>query len=286
MRLILINKVICYNAQFYLTIFMKNIILLLLILFLSACNEQKAQQLPESEVIAVVGDQSVTVDLLDAFLVANGIAKADDKVVGQALEKLIEEVAIANIANKKKLVLTKEQLNTFKYLQIRAMANNAKKDYLANNEITDEDIKKEYDQANKQAGGIQFHVHHVLYKDEVQAIKLLENIKTAEQYKVFETDYLQQNPKMKGIGDLGWVTLGQLPKSFRDQLPLMQENTVLNKVLSSKYGAHIVYLQGVRKLEAPKLEDVKEGIVRSIKTKKLSKFSQLAKAKAHVIIKE
>ena len=286
MRLILINKAICYNAGFYLTIFMKNILLILLILFLYACNEQNTQQLPESEVIAVVGDQTVTADLLDAYLRANGIIKPDDKTIDQALEKLIEEVAIANIGNKKKIVMTTEQLNTLKYLQIKTMANNAKQDYLSNNEITDEDIKKEYDQANKQTGGVQFHVHHVLYKDEIQAIKLLENIKTVEDYKKHESTYLQENSKMRGVGDLGWVTLGQLPKNLREELPLMQENTVLNKVVTSEYGAHIVYLEAVRKLQVPKLEEVKQGIIRSIKAKKLSKFSQLAKAKAHVIIKE
>ena len=286
MRIILINKAICYNVQFYLTIFMKNILLILPLLFLYSCDEQNTQQLPESEVIAVVGDQTVTADLLDAYLRANGLRKDDKKTTDQALKKLIEEVAIANIANKKKLVMTTEQLYTLKYLQIKSMANNAKQDYLLNNEITDEDIKKEYDQANKQAGGVQFHVHHVLYKDEVQAIKLLENIKSVEDYKTHESTYLQENPKMRGVGDLGWVTLGQLPKNLREELPIMQENTVLSKVVTSEYGAHIVYLEAIRKLQAPKFEEVKQGIIRSIKTKKLSKFSQLAKAKAHVIIKE
>ncbi|MBL4773501.1 MAG: peptidyl-prolyl cis-trans isomerase [Alcanivoracaceae bacterium] len=265
---------------------MKNIVLVFLIFSLFSCNEQKSQQLPESEVIAVVGNEVVTADLLKAYLQANGIFNADENITNRSLDTLIEEVAMANIATKKKLPLTTKQLNTLKYLQLRSMANNAKQDYLLDNIVTEAEIHQEYNKANKQTGGIQFHVHHLLYKDEVQAIKEHEKITSVDDYSALEQAFLQENPNMKGVGDLGWVTLGQLPKSFREVLPASKENTVLNQVLNSKFGAHIVFLEAVRTLQPPKFEDVKQGIVKSIKAKKISKFIQLAKAKAHVIIKE
>ena len=112
---------------------MKNFVLILFVLALLSCQQQKAQELPESEVIAVVGKEIVTADLLQAYLKANGLADSDEKIINQALDKLIEEVAVANIATKKQLPMTADQLNALKYLQIRSMANNAKQDYLLDN---------------------------------------------------------------------------------------------------------------------------------------------------------
>lgn len=265
---------------------MRNITLVFLIFTLFSCNQQKEQQLPESEVIAVVGNEVVTTDLLKAFLQANGISNADEKIVNKALDTLIEELALANIASKKKLLMTTEQLNTLKYLRLKSMANNARGDYLLDNVITEAEILREYSKANKQTGGIQFHVHHLLYKDEIQAIKQHEKIQSVDDYIALEKVFLQENVNMRGVGDIGWVTLGQLPKSFREVLPSSQEDTVISDVLNSQFGAHIVYLEAIRSLKPPKLEDVKPGIIQSLKAKKLSKFSQLAIAKAHVIIKE
>jgi peptidyl-prolyl cis-trans isomerase C len=265
---------------------MKKILLAFIILTLVACNNQQSQQLPESEIIAVVAEEAVTADLLNAFLSANGVSNADKETVNKALEALIEEIAMAKIATKKKLPLSREQLNTLKYLQLKSMANNAKQNYLLENKITEEEIQQEYNNTNKNTGGIQFHVHHLLYKDEIQAIKTIDTISSSEAYKAEEKKYLSENPNMRNVGDLGWVTLGQLPESFRDVLPITAENTVIDKVLNSRFGAHIVYLEATRTLQPPKLEDVKQGIIQTLKAKKISKFSQLAKAKAHVIIKE
>ena len=265
---------------------MKPLLLLLLTFGLISCNKQSAQELPESVVVAVVGDEAITTDLLKAYLTANGINQANDAILNTALDKLIEEIAMANIAKKKQLKISGDELNTLKYLKLKSLANAAKQDYLLDNVITNEEIKTQYDTVNNQVGGIEFHVHHLLFKDEVEAIKLLDNIKSVDDYKASETLYLSKNPKMRNVGDLGWVTLGQLPKSFREVLPQQKENSVLSQVLNSKFGAHVVYLEGIRKLQPPKFEDVKDGIIQSLKTKRISKFAQLAKAKAHVIIKE
>jgi len=265
---------------------MKALLILLLTFTLISCNQQQTQQLPKSDVIAVVGDEQITADLLKAFLLANGISDTDGAVLNKALDRLIEDVAIAQIAKKKQLPLTTEQLNTMEYLRIKAFSNNAKKDYLLNNIVTEEEIQTEYAMVNELTGGFQYHVRHIMFKDEVEAIKMLDSIKSVDEYKQQETVYLQKNPKLSGVGDLGWVTMGQLPKSFREVLINTAENTLIRQVINSNFGAHVVYLQGIKAIETPKIDDVRLGIIKTIKNKKLSKLSQLAQAKAHVDIKE
>ena len=264
----------------------KNLILLLLALSLFACNQQSEQKLPDSPAVAVVGDFVITADLLKAYLIANGIKNADEATTKQAMENLINEVAVANIAKKNKLSLAPEQLNTIEYLKIRALADVAKKDYLAKNKVTENEITQEYQNGSKQIGDKEYHLHLLMYQDEVQAIKELEKLNTKEDYLALESTFKKDNPNIRGVGDLGWVKLPQLPKSFRDVLPQLKPQTLYKKVLNSKYGAHIIYLEDIRGIVPPKLEDVRQGIVKTLEAKKVSKFTQLAKAKAHVKVKE
>ena len=275
-----------YNGIFSTILTMKKLLIILFIFNLSACNNQQDQQLPLSQAVAIVGGQTVTVDLLNAFLLANGVSQPDEATLKVALEKLAEEVAIANIASKKEIDLTREQLNTLEYLRIKSMASNARKDYLSTNEITEAEIQDEYDKVNSQMGGKEYRLHHLLYKDEVQAIKQRETIKSVEDYKVLEYSFMQENPNNKGVGDIGWVSLTQLPKGISEVLPTMADNTLLTDVVNTQFGAHIVYLEATRSLQPPKLEEVKPGIIKSLQAKKLSKFSQLARAKARIEIKK
>ncbi len=262
------------------------ILLTILTLSLFACNQQEEQKPPDSPAIAVVGDSIISADLLKAYLLANGIKNPDEKTTEQAMENLINEVAVANIAKKNKLSPTPEQLNTIEYLKIRAFADAAKQDYLKKNKVTDQEISNEYKNGSKQSGNKEYHLHLLMYQDEVQAIKELDKLKTKEDYLALEKSFKQENPNIRGVGDLGWVKIPQLPKSFRSVLPQLKPETLYKKVLISKYGAHIIYLEEVRALKPPKLEDVRSGIIKTLEAKKISKFVQLAKAKARVKIKE
>lgn len=265
---------------------MKLLLLPLLFLTILSCDQQKQQELPRSQILATVGEEKITADLLKAFLKANGIKDPDEAIIKKALSSLIKEVAVANVAHKNKTPMSAAQLNAIKYMRIKSLSNNAIKQHLLDNAVTEAEIKNEYDQANKKTGGLEYHVRHMLFKDEVQAIKKLETIRSPEDYNTQEALFLQENSSMRGVGNLGWVTLGQLPKGFKVPLTQIKDNTVFQQVINSRFGAHILYLQETRKLQPPKLEDVKDGIIKTIEASKASKFSQLAKAKGRVVLKK
>ena len=264
---------------------MKYILIVLCSFFLQGCNNQ-TDELPDSKTIAVVGDKIVTADMYQAFLQANGISNPDKALAKQAFDKLVDEVALANRAEQEKLTLTTLQLNTLKYLRIKSQANNAAMAYLKKNEVTQQEIEKEYNQANKNSGAVQYHVHHLLFKDEVEAIKQRDKLNSVSDYLAYEKTYLSSKSQSKNMGDLGWVNLTQLPKEFAKALKTAQEGQVLTDVVNSQFGAHIVYLEEKRPLQPPPLESVKAGIIKTLKAKKLSKYTQLARAKAHVKVSE
>ncbi len=269
---------------------MKYPLLFLLSLALLACQGSPGDQQTTAqtgEVIAVVNDEPVTTDLLKAYLKANGIAKSDEVTLNKGLEGLIAEMAMAREAQKKKLPLTPDQVNTLQYLHLRAMATNALSDYLKNHPIEDKDLRAEYNKIIKNTGGQEYHVHHLLFADEVQAQKLAEDIAAGKTtFAEAEKKYLAENTARRNVGDLGWVNLSQLPKGFRQVLPGMKPGQVYPKAVASEYGGHVLFLEDTRQLQPPPFEEVKAGIERSLRQKQVDKYRQLARAKARVAIKE
>ncbi len=269
---------------------MKVLIVSMLVLSLVACQKDSANPATPAqtgEVIAIVNDEPVTSDLLKAYLQANGITQTNEVTLNKALEGLIAEMAMAREAQKKKLPLTPEQLNTLQYLHVRAMAANAMSDYLKSHPLEEKDLRAEYNKIVKNTGGQEYHVHHLLFADEVEAQKLAADIKSGDiTFAEAEKRYLAENSNRRNVGDLGWVNLSQLPKSFRKILPSMKPGEVYPQAVASKYGAHVVFLEDTRKLTAPPFDEVKAGIERSLRQKQLDKYRQLARAKARVAIKE
>jgi len=254
----------------------------LFLLFLSACSQNNdSNSLPKSRVLAVVGDQNVTQGLLDAFMKSNAIKPSSDTQVALALDALIGEVAMSNISAKKKIPLSEEQLNMIYYLKLRAHSQNAQRDYISTNPISTEETQREYDTIKKSTGAHEYYVHHMLFDDEVEAIKALESVTESGDYFSQEQLYLQSSNKT-GVGELGWVNLKQLPQSFGEILPQTEENTVIPNVVQSQFGAHVIFLKEKRPFTPPSFEEVKDGIIKSLKAKQLSKFKQISIAKAKV----
>jgi peptidyl-prolyl cis-trans isomerase C len=259
-------------------------IALLSFIFLISCQQSQETQLPESKVLAVVGESAVTEDMFKAFLKANGVVNPSEEIAARALDQLIDEVAMANIAIKKELKLSAEQLNALNYLKIRAHSQNAQLDYVKANPISDEEIKAEYEGASAVTGGFEYKIHHMQFVDEVQAINVLEQITSGDDYLLQQAAYLETTT-FKNVGELGWVNLKQLPESFAQSMLVAEKDQVLKDVVKSQFGAHVVYVEDIRPLTPPAFEDVKEGIISSLKAKKASKFKQLARAKSKVMLR-
>ncbi len=265
----------------------KAVIIGVLACFLFACKQQNKDDIQDnSEVLAVVGNQPITARFFEAYLGATGVQNPDASQRAKYLDELITEMTLAHYAETQNIALSEDQKLSLRYLHMRSLANSALQHYLKQNPLTEEEIQNEYERVKAQTGGVEYRVHHLLYKDEVQAVRSLDAIRAGTDYAELEAQYLQDNAGINNIGDLGWVNLNQVPESFRAVLPGMQKNSVYPQVLVSQFGAHVLYLEDVRAFEPPSLESVREGISSALKNRLMSKFRQLTRAKANVVIKD
>lgn len=265
---------------------MRLVTIILLAFFISACQQQDENIQDDSQILVIVGEQNISRNNLKAFMSVNGILNPTQTQMASALEDLISELSLAHFAEKQNLSLSTDQLMKIDYLKSKAYADIAIKDYIAQNPISDAEVKKEYDRVTRESRGLQFKVRHLLYKDEVEAVKMLDTINAGLEYQQAEAQYLAQRGNVKNVGDIGWLVLAQLPESFRRILPGMKTGTVHQKAIVSQFGAHVLFLEDKRKLEPPSLELAKAGIVQTLTNRKIDKFKQLTRAKAKVLIVE
>ncbi len=264
----------------------KFIWLLITLLSLMACNQQSTDESIEddSKLLAAVGEYQVTEAYLSAFLRSQGLTQPTEQQQEQALETLVKQLSLAHHAHKNGLKLTQQQAFEIKQAKQLALAQVAIEQHLTDNPITDEDLKAEYKRISDELKGEEFHVRHLLYQDEAEALQVLDEINGSGDYLTAEKAYLSANPSTKNVGDLGWVNIMQVPEVFRKPLQTMQADTFHPHTLISQFGAHILYLDDKRPLVAPEFTEVEAGIRQTLRQRKIDRYQQLMviKSKAKI----
>lgn len=263
---------------------MKNVVVCLLLLFLMACQNQPAV-VDDSKVLAQVGEFVITENLLETVISGQGVQNPTADQKQQVMQRLIDELAMAHQAKVKKLQPSAKQMAWLQYQQWKLQSQLALNQYLEANPVTESMIEAEYEKVVAETQGMSFHVRHMLYKDQSDAVTALDQILAGEvSYEQAEQAYLAAHPKMRNVGDIGWVNLKQLPAAFAEPLQQMSQDQTHDQVVLSRFGAHVIFLKDKRQSEPPSLEQSRGGIKQALEQKAINRFKQLAQAKAKIKI--
>lgn len=262
---------------------MRVFIILFLLMALGACQETDNQQIADdSRALVTVNESPITERAVQVFLLNQGIEQPSEEQLNQAVTQLTEQQLFIDYADKQGIQLDSQQQMALRQLQNQALVQQVLKTYVSKNPISEADIKEEYNKVTAEIKGQLFHVHHLLYRDETDAIEMLDMIKAGLAFKAAEADYLKSHQTMKNVGDIGWVNLRQVPESFAKPLESLTPDSVYNQPVISSFGAHLIYLEAKKKSEPPSFDKAKAGIERSLQQKKVDRFKQLLRAKADI----
>lgn len=253
--------------------------------FLFACQQTEQVEKIEdnSKVLAQVGDKKITEQYLQAVFMAEGIQDPSVEQKAKRLDQLLTQAALANQFEKDKLAINAKQRYILDYLKLKTQAELSIENFMQIKPVTEQELSDEYNRVVKEAGQNQYLVHHLLYADELEAVRVLDAIDSVESYLEKQKDHLSQlDGHASNVGQLGWVSLPQLPKKFRKILPTMTPGSIHKEVVNSQFGAHIIYLEDVRPMETPSFEASKEGLKKTLEKRKLDKYLQLLKIKADI----
>ena len=146
-------------------------------------------------------------------------------------------------------------------LRQRLVVQRVMRDYQEAPVLTDDDVRKYYDQNQRLFSGAQIHAAHILVKDEALAKDLRAQLDAApEKFEdLAKTNSVDTATAARG-GDLGFFGQGRMVAEFERAAFALDEPGDLSPVVQTPFGFHIIKLLERKEGPSKPFDDVKERI--------------------------
>lgn len=205
-------------------------------------------------------------------------ATHDFTVNGQTVSKAQQEALIRQytdrgqvrtpqLENQVRMLLTRDQVLLQKAKKdklaerddVRRMVENAEKnilmstvinDWIAKNPVTEDAVRKAFDENHARWGDKEVLVRHILVKDKKTADSLLRRIKKGEDFaKLAQENSIDTEQNRANGGLIDWNSPKVFEEDFASSFAKLKVGQVTSKPVQTNLGWHIVKLEGSRKAE-------------------------------------
>lgn len=239
------------------------------------------------EPVAVVNGKPISLKTYDFYLRQLQAERPNANLAGNrqlVINELVNRELLYQDAMKKKLDKDPEVAFALEQIRMNTMiqANVAK--IAEGLKITDEVLKKEYDEKIAKADISEYKARHILLKTEDEAKAV---IKELDKGAVFSDVAKAKSTGPTGPegGDLGWFKAGQMVPPFAQALKQMKKGTYSKTPVQTQFGWHVILLEDTRKATPPKFEDVKPQLANMMRGQQINSYIQNLRTKAKVEIK-
>ncbi|MFM0054627.1 peptidylprolyl isomerase [Paraburkholderia phytofirmans] len=147
-------------------------------------------------------------------------------------------------------------------------------DFVKNNTPSDAEVTARYNALIKDAGGKEYHLHHILVDNEQQAKDLIAKIKAGASFEDLAKQFSKDPGSGKNGGDLDWSDPKAYVPEFADAATHLQKGQMTDTPVHTQFGWHIIRVDDVRNITPPPLEQVRPQIVQQIQQEKLQTFEE------------
>ena len=155
-------------------------------------------------------------------------------------------------------------------------------EYLRNNPVSEDAMKKEYERSKTQAGTREYKAHHILLEKEDEAKDVIAQIKKGTSFEKL-ADERSKDAGTKGRGgDLDWNLPVNYVKPFADALAKLKKGQMTDAPVQSNFGWHVIRLDDERAFKAPAFEEVKVNLQRGMQQQMIQKAVSDLRAKAKI----
>ncbi|MGV2287691.1 peptidylprolyl isomerase [Trinickia sp. YCB016] len=154
--------------------------------------------------------------------------------------------------------------------------------FVKDNTPSDAEVKARYDDLVKQAGGREYHLHHILVDNEQQAKDLIAKIKAGASFEDLAKQYSKDPGSGKNGGDLDWANPKSYVPEFAAAAQKLQKGQMTDEPVHTQFGWHIIRVDDIRDIAPPPLDSVKTQIVQQIQQEKLQAFEEGLRKQAKV----
>lgn len=151
-------------------------------------------------------------------------------------------------------------------------------DWVKENPVSDERLRKEYDQIKSQIGDKEYKVRHILVEKEGDATEIITSLQKGEKFEKLAERSKDPGSKDKG-GDLDWNAPGNFVKPFSDAMVATPKGKFTAKPIQTQFGWHVILVEDVRDAKIPSFEEVKPQLTQRMQAQMLDQYFRELRAK-------
>ena len=159
------------------------------------------------------------------------------------------------------------------------------RDYVKQNPLTDEAMKSDYDARVKELTISEYKLRHILTEKEDTANKALAELSKGGDFAALVKKY-STGPSAKSGGDLGWQTEGDLVPEIRAAVKDLKPGNYVDKVVKTRFGWHVIFLDERRDTPPPPFAEVKERVRDVLQRQQIIKYIASLRQKASIVTPE
>lgn len=238
----------------------------------SAAPAQTPAPLEDSVNIAVVNGKPYSLGLFRIFYVERMQEtqhQNDPAFQQQAFNEFMSMIVASQEADKRKLGERPDVTAAMELQRLKVMSNAALGALAQDIKVSDDELKKAYEEVKKAAARTEYKARHILVKDEAAAKKLIKQLDKGADFADLAKKS-SEGPTAKNGGELDWFDASQMVKPFSDAVAGMKPGTYTKEPVQTQFGWHIIKLEETRTAEPPSFDDAKPQLTALVQRQKLA----------------
>lgn len=128
---------------------------------------------------------------------------------------------------------------------------------LAGTDMTDEALQVEYDEQLKSVSMKEYNARHILVTEKAAAEEVIAQLQSGSDFATLAKEK-STGPTAENGGDLGWFRAETMVAEFSNAMVNLETGSFTQAPVESRFGWHVIKLEGTRDLNPPSFEDSKE----------------------------
>ena len=154
-------------------------------------------------------------------------------------------------------------------------------EYVRTHPVTDDQVKKEYEEIKAKLGSKEYKARHILVEKEDEAKAIIEKLKKGAKIEDLAKDSKDPGSKERG-GDLGWANPASFVPPFSAAMTRLEKGKFTETPVKSDFGWHVIQLEDTRELKLPGIDEAKGQIGQQLQQRQVQKHIDDLRAKAKV----
>ncbi len=244
-----------------------------------ACNAGAA-----TDVLATVNGKPIPRGRLD-YLLKTSAAQGHPETAEmrqQGRDMLISQEALYQEAVKKGYDRNPDVATQVAISREEVVINAYLRDYIKNNPVSDEAVKRAYEQQKALSEDREYRLRHILVRTEDEAKQIVAQLKKGTGFEKLAAEKSDDPGSKSRGGDLGWAALGRYVPQFGDAVKKMKKGQVSETPVHTQFGWHVIRVDDERPLQFPTFEQAKGQILQTLQRQSVEKVVAELRAKAKI----